>query len=135
MEFTTADNDLAQDVVLLSDGDDAGGLAEDVLHNLSASFDPLTVSDHQQRDVLVDLMGLLRDPEQGSTFVDLVAVLGRAGFLDGKARGELDQTAGSRSETIVGQFCNHLTRADLAAGDGVEAITGTVLGLQIPDFT
>ena len=76
VELTAANDDFPEDVVLLGDRDDAGGLTEDVLHHLGAGLDPLTIGDHQQGDVLVDLVGFLGDPQQGATLVDLVAVLG-----------------------------------------------------------
>ncbi|CAI8307961.1 MAG: Uncharacterised protein [Synechococcus sp. MIT S9220] len=135
MEAAAAHDDLAQDVVFLSDGDDASRLAEDVFHHLSAGFDPLTVSDHQQGDVLVDLMGFLRNPEQSSALVDLVAVLGRSGFLDGETRSETHQSTGLGAEAIVVEFGDNFATADFAAGDRVEAVSGAVFGLQIPDLT
>ena len=115
-----ADNDLPQNVVLLGDGDDARGLAEDVFDDLRTGFDPLTVFNHQQGDVLVDFVGLLRNPQQRAAFADLKAVLGGAGFLDGKAGGELDHAPSFGAEAIISQFGNHLTRTDLAAGGGAQ---------------
>ena len=135
VELTRANDDLAENVVLLGHGDDARGLAEDVLHDLGAGLDPLTVFDHQQGDVLVDFVGLLGDPEQGAALVDLVAVLGATGLLDGQARGELDDAAGLGAEAVVGEFSNHLTVTDLGAGVGVEAITNVVLALEVPELT
>ena len=135
VELTTADDDFAQDVVLLGDGDDARGLAEDVFDNLGAGLDPLTVGDHQQGDVLVDFVGLLGDPQQGAALVDLVTVLGGTGLLDRQTRGELHQTTGAGAEAVIRQFSDDLTGTDLAAGDGVEAVTGAVFGLEVPDLT
>ena len=76
MEAATANDDFAQDVILLSHRYDPGGLAKDVLDNLSPGLNPLTVLDHQQGNVLVDLMCLLRDPKQGATLIHLKAILG-----------------------------------------------------------
>ena len=135
MEAAATNDDFAQDVVLLGDGDDSSGLAEDVLNHFGTSFDPLPVGDHQQGDVLVDLMGFLRNPEQGSSLIDLVAVLRGPRLLDGETRSEAHQSSGLGAEAVVIEFSNHLSAADLAAGDCVEAVTGAVLGLEIPDLT
>jgi len=135
MQFTGANDDLAQDVVLLGDGDDAGGLAEDVLDHLGASFDPLAVVDHQQGDVLVDLVGFLRDPQQRAALADLVAMLGGTGLLDRQAGREAHDAPGLGAEAVVGQLGDHLAAADLAAGLGLEQVADVVLALQVPDLT
>ena len=135
MEAAAAHDDLAQDVVLLGDSDDSGGPAEDVLDHFGPGLDPLPVGDHQQGDVLVDFVGFLRNPQQGSTLVDLISVLRGSGLLDGEAGGEANQTTGLGAEAIVIEFRHDFAAADLAAGNRVEAVTGAVLGLQIPDLT
>ena len=135
VQLAGAHDDFAKNVVLLGDRDDAGGLAEDVLDDLSAGLDPLTVLDHQQGDVLVDLVGFLGDPQQGAALIDLVAVLGAAGFFDRQARSEFDQTTGLGAEAVIRQLSDHLAIGDLGAGLGVEAIAGAVLALEVPDLT
>ena len=135
VQLAGAHDDLAKNVVLLGDRDDAGGLAEDVLNDLSAGLNPLAVLDHQQGDVLVDLVGFLRNPKQGAAFVDFKAVLGAAGLFDGQARSEFDQTTGLGAEAVVSQLGNHFTISDLGAGLGVEAVAGAVLALEVPDLT
>ena len=131
-QIAGADDDLPQDVVFLGHGHDAGGLAEDVLHHLRAGFDPLAVLDHQQGDVLVDLMGFLRDPEQGAPLAHLVAMLGGAGFLDRQAGGEFHDAAGLGPEAVVVEFGNHLTGTDLGAGMGDQPIAAAIFLLKEP---
>ena len=135
MKLAGANNDLAKNVVLLGHRHDASGLAEDVLDNFSAGFDPLTVFDHQQGDVLVDLVGFLGNPQQGAALVHFVAVFGTPGFLDGQARGELDGATGRGTETVIVEFGDDLAITNLAARNGVEAVANVVLALEVPQLT
>ena len=110
-------------------------MAEDVLDDFSTGFNPLTVFDHQQGDVLVDLVGFLGNPKQGAALVHLVAIFGTTGFLDGQARGELDGATGGRPKAVIVEFGDDLAVANLAARDGVEAIANVVLALEVPQLT
>ena len=135
MQLTRPHDDFAQDVVLLRDRDDACGLAKDVLDDLSTGLDPLTVLNHQQGDVLVDLVSFLGNPQQGSTFVDFKAVLGAAGLLNGQAGGKFNQTTGLGTEAVIGQLRDHLAIGNFGTRLGIEAVAGVVLALEMPDLT
>ena len=80
-------------------------------------------------------MGFLRDPQQGATFIDFVTIFGRTCFFNRQTGCKLDETARTSSEAIVSQFGDHFTVTNLAARDGIQAITGAIFRLKIPKFT
>ncbi len=101
MKTAAANNNFAKNIVLLSHTHDACGLAENVLHHFGAGFNPLTVSNHQQRNIFVDFMRFLRDPQQGASLIDLITIFGRTSFLNCKSRCKFDQSTGLCPEAII----------------------------------
>ncbi len=82
MQAAGAHDDFAQNIVLLRHRHDAGGLAEDVLHHLGAGLNPLAILNHQQGDVLIDLVGFLGNPEQRAALAHLIAIFGTTGLFN-----------------------------------------------------